>query len=87
MNLSCLVGCNALTADDAVLRDPIPALKKKPSGFYTSIFCRVLALIVGQNPCSQRKNLSNTGETQLVPKRQNGRKNRRISDDQSRVLA
>ena len=73
VNLSCLIGCNALPAEDAVLSNPIPALKKKPSDFYTNIFCKVLALIVGQNPFSQRKNLSNTGDTPPLPKRRNGR--------------
>ena len=73
MNLSRLIGCNALPSEDAVLKNPIPALKKKHFGFYTSIFCKVLALIVGQNPFSQRKNLSITGETPLLSKRRNGR--------------
>jgi hypothetical protein len=42
-------------------------LKKSGVEFYTSVFCNVRALIVGQNLFSQRKNLPNTGETQLVP--------------------
>ena len=73
MNLSRLIGCNALPPEDAVPKNPIPALKKKHFGFYTSIFCKVLALIVGQNPFSRRKNLSNTGDTPPLPKRRNGR--------------
>jgi hypothetical protein len=35
--------------------------------FYTSVFCEVRALIVDQNPFSQRKNVPNTGGTDLVP--------------------
>ncbi len=40
---------------------------KKYFEFYTSSFAKVRALIAGQNPFSQRKNLPNTGETQVVP--------------------
>jgi hypothetical protein len=73
VNLSCLIGWNALPAEDAVLKNPIPALKKKPSGFYTSVFCQVRALIGAQNQFARWKNLLNTGETPLLPKRRNGR--------------
>ena len=45
----------------------IATLKKSGVEFYTSSFCKVRALIVGQNPFSQSKNLPGTGETQLIP--------------------
>jgi hypothetical protein len=45
----------------------IATLRKSGVEFYTSIFCEVRALIINQNPFSQRENLPNTGETQLVP--------------------
>jgi hypothetical protein len=45
----------------------IAILKKSGVEFYTSSFCKVRALIVGQNQLSWPKNLPNTGETQLVP--------------------
>jgi len=66
----CLCNCGSPRTSHA--RQNMAALKKH-FGFYTSIFCKVLALIVGQNPFSQRNNLSNTGDTPPLPKRRNGR--------------
>jgi hypothetical protein len=40
--------------------------KKSGVEFYTSVFCKVRALIVGQNESGWRKNLSDTGETGLL---------------------
>jgi hypothetical protein len=40
---------------------------KQGSKFYKCNFSTLRALIVGQNPSSQRKNLRIAGETQLVP--------------------
>ena len=55
-------------------QNPILA-KKQGSKFYKCNFSTLRAtLIVGQNPFIQRKNLPNTGETPLLPKRRNGRK-------------
>jgi hypothetical protein len=71
-----LINCYALPAKNAALKNPIAALKKKQLGFYTSVFCKVRALIVGQNPFSQRKNLSNMGDARLLPTRRNTRRNR-----------
>jgi len=69
-----LINCYALPADNAVLKDPILALKTTHFGFYTSSFCKIRALIAGQNRFSERKNLSNTSETRLLSKWQNTRK-------------
>jgi hypothetical protein len=63
-----LINCYLLPAENAVVKNPIAALKKKHFGFYTSVFW---ALIVGQNPFSQRKNPSNKGDTRLLPTPQN----------------
>jgi hypothetical protein len=38
-------------------QNPIAELKKKHFGFYTTVFCKVRALIAGRNPFSRRKNL------------------------------
>jgi hypothetical protein len=65
--LGCLCNCGSPQTSHAWQKNPMAALKKKRSDFYTSVFCKVRALIVGQNPFSQRENLPNTGETQLVP--------------------
>jgi hypothetical protein len=43
------------------------AALKKHFGFYTSVFCKVRALIVGQNRFSQRRNLPNPNETRFGP--------------------
>ena len=48
-------------------REQIATLKKSGVEFTTSSFCKVRALIVGQNPFSQSKNLPGAGETQLIP--------------------
>jgi hypothetical protein len=60
----CLCNCGSPRTSHA--RQNMAALKKHFE-FYTSSFAKVRALIAGQNPFSQRKNLPNTGETQLVP--------------------
>jgi hypothetical protein len=59
--------CCTSALNSAAPMNSLERLKKSGVEFYTSVFCNVRALIVGQNPFSQRKNLPNTGETQLVP--------------------
>jgi hypothetical protein len=59
--------CCTSALNSAAPMNSLERLKKSGVEFYTSVFCNVRTLIVGQNPFSQRKNLPNTGETELVP--------------------
>jgi hypothetical protein len=61
-----LCNCGSPQTSHAWRKNPIAELKKHFE-FYTSVFRKVQALIVAQNPFSQRENLPNTGEPQLVP--------------------
>jgi hypothetical protein len=58
VNLSCLIGCDGLPAENAVPKNPTAGLKNKHLGFYTSSFCKFRALIAGQNGSAWQKNLS-----------------------------
>jgi hypothetical protein len=75
----CLTGCDASPCENPALRNPIRVLrkdwnknptsdqKKKGFEFYTRRFSRLRTLIARRNPSGRRKNLPNTGATQLVP--------------------
>jgi hypothetical protein len=68
------LSCRSSALTRAARTNSLERLKKSYGVFYTSSFRKVCALIAGENPFSQRKSLSNTGETPLPPKRRNGRK-------------
>ena len=55
MIAGCLCKCGSPRTSHAWQKNPIAALKKH-LGFYTSVFCKVRALITGQNRSSQGKN-------------------------------
>jgi hypothetical protein len=61
------VRCNSSPRDNAVPKSPKERQKKEPFEFYPNSFYKVRALIVGQNPLSQRKNPSNKSDTRLLP--------------------
>jgi hypothetical protein len=68
-----LINCYVLPAENAVVKNPIAALKKKHSGFYTSVFW---PLVAGQDPLPRQKNHSSMGQTRLFLKRRNRLRNR-----------
>jgi hypothetical protein len=51
-----LFSCDALPSENAVRKNAIAALKKKPFDFYTNSFCKVRLLIAGRNRLPRRKN-------------------------------
>jgi hypothetical protein len=65
--------CRTSALTNAAPKYSLELLKKSGVKFYTSVFCKVRALIAGQNRFSQRKNLSNTSEIRWSPKRRNTR--------------
>ena len=68
-----LINCYVLPAENAVVKNPIAALKKKHSGFCTSVFW---PLVAGQDPLPRQKNHSSMGQTRLFLKRRNRLRNR-----------
>jgi hypothetical protein len=74
-----VISCRSFSCRTSALTNAAPInslerLKKSGVEFYTSSFCKVRALIAGQNRFSERKNLSNTSETRLPSKWRNTRK-------------
>jgi hypothetical protein len=56
-------------------RHPVATLKKNFFGCNTTVLTRVRALIADSNPFAEGKNLSNTGDSRLLPPRRNGDRN------------
>ena len=61
------VRCNSSPPDNAVPKNSIECGEKEPREFYNRAFAGVLLLVTSPNRFGERKNLPNTGETQLVP--------------------
>jgi hypothetical protein len=68
--LSCLIRCDSLPAEQAMLKNSIP---DRQSEFYTRIFSRVGWQIAGWNRFSRRKNSFNKDDTRLLPTPRNDR--------------
>lgn len=67
-----LINCYESPAENAVVKNPIAALQKKHSGFYTSVFW---GLIADQDPLPRQKSPSNMGQTRLFLRRRNRPRN------------
>ena len=72
--LSFLISCYASPAENAVLQNSIPDIKKKLSQFYRRIFPGVCSTIAGQNRFARQENSSNTRGTRLLPRPRNTRR-------------
>ena len=70
-----LFSCGACALDHPVRENPIAALKKKHSNFNNHSFCKARAPVGRQDRFAGRKNPSNKGDTRLLPKRRNRRRN------------
>jgi hypothetical protein len=68
--------CRTSAPTNAPRINSLERVKRSGVEFYTSVFCKVRALMAGQNRFSQRKNLSNMGDAPVLPKRRNTRRNR-----------
>lgn len=75
MILADLFSCNPLPSDNAVRKNPIPALKKKQSNFNRHGFCKARVAIGRRDRFAGRKNSTNKGDARLLPKRRNRRRN------------
>ena len=72
--LSFLISCYASPAENAVLQNSIPDIKKKLSQFYRRIFPGVCSTIAGQNRFARQENSFNTRGTRLLPRPRNTRR-------------